>query len=162
MGSPDLRYWTTKTRSVAAVGIAMWSCVASAGPGLGRHSHYLALLGLTPGAGASLFGAAPAGLLSPLACSLPIYLAVYYLCRLQMLSSSSCPSPATDMYVRLFPYPPTLRNFGSGGDEGWDLWFVAYNTRMFIKNIMRRAKTINKNIEIFLVDNLCEYCCEPS
>jgi hypothetical protein len=41
-------------------------CVASVGPGLGRHSHSLALLGLTPGACASWFGAAPAGLLSPL------------------------------------------------------------------------------------------------
>jgi hypothetical protein len=47
-------------------------CVASVGPGLGRHSHFLALLGPTPGAGASRFGAAPARLLSPLACSLPI------------------------------------------------------------------------------------------
>jgi hypothetical protein len=27
---------------------------------------------------------------------------------------------------------------------------------------MRRAKTINKNLEIFLVDNLRGYCCEPS
>jgi hypothetical protein len=42
------------------------------GPGLGRHLYYLALLGLTHGADASRFGAAPAGLLSPLACSLPI------------------------------------------------------------------------------------------
>jgi hypothetical protein len=54
--------------------------------GWGRHSHSLALLGLTPDAGASRFGAAPAGLLSPLACPLPIYLAVYYLCHLQMRS----------------------------------------------------------------------------
>jgi hypothetical protein len=30
-----------------------WCCVASASLGLGRHSHSLALLGLTPGAGAS-------------------------------------------------------------------------------------------------------------
>jgi hypothetical protein len=57
-------------------------CVASAGPGLGRHLHYLALLGLTSGAGASWFGAAPTGLFSLLVFSLPIYLAVYYLCRL--------------------------------------------------------------------------------
>jgi hypothetical protein len=35
-------------------------CVASADPGLGRHSHSPALLGLTPGVGASRFGAAPA------------------------------------------------------------------------------------------------------
>jgi hypothetical protein len=85
-----------------------WCSVASVGPGLGRHSHSLVLLGLTSGAGASRFGAALAGLLSPLACSLPIYLAVYYLCRLQMPRSSSCPSPATNRYVRLFPSPPSL------------------------------------------------------
>jgi hypothetical protein len=36
----------------------------------GRHSHSLALFGLTPGAGASRIGAALARLLSPLACSL--------------------------------------------------------------------------------------------
>jgi hypothetical protein len=93
-------------------------CVASAGPGLGRHSHSLVLLGLTLGAGASRFGAAPAVLLSPLTCSLPIYLAVYYLCRLQMPMSSSCLSPATNRYVRLFPSPPALRNIGSEGVEG--------------------------------------------
>jgi hypothetical protein len=59
-----------------------WCCVASVGPGLGRHSHSLALLGLTHGVGASQFGAALTGLLSPLACSLPIYLVIYYLCRI--------------------------------------------------------------------------------
>jgi hypothetical protein len=91
-----------------------WCCVASAGLGLGRHSHSLTLLGLTSGAGASRFGAAPAGLLSPLACSLPIYLVVYYLCRLQMPRISSCPSTATNRYVRLFPSLPALRNLGSG------------------------------------------------
>jgi hypothetical protein len=37
------------------------------------HSHSLALFGLTPGAGASRFGAALTGLLSPLACSLSLY-----------------------------------------------------------------------------------------
>jgi hypothetical protein len=56
---------------------------------LGRHSHSHALLRLTPGADASRFGAAPVGLFSPLACSLPIYLAAYYLCRLHMPRSSS-------------------------------------------------------------------------
>jgi hypothetical protein len=40
-----------------------WCCVASAGLGLGRHLHSLALLGLTPDVGTSRFGAAPAGLL---------------------------------------------------------------------------------------------------
>jgi hypothetical protein len=115
------------------------------------------------GAGASRFGAAPARLLSPLACSLPIYLAVYYLCRLQMPMSSSCPSLTTSRYVRLFPPPPALRNLGSGGGERWGLWFAAYGTHTFIKKILykKRRQSI-KNLEIFLVDNLCGYCCEPS
>jgi hypothetical protein len=38
----------------------------------GKVLHSLALLGLMPSAGDSRFGAAPARLLSPLACSLPI------------------------------------------------------------------------------------------
>jgi hypothetical protein len=45
-----------------------WCCVASAGLGLGRHSHSLAPLGLTPGAGAFRFGAALAGLFSSIVC----------------------------------------------------------------------------------------------
>jgi hypothetical protein len=98
-----------------------WCCVASAGPALGRHSHFLALLGLTPGAGASWFGAAPVGLLSSLVFSIPIYLAVYYLCRLQMSRRSSCPSLATNRYDRLFPSPLALRNLGSGEGEEWGL-----------------------------------------
>jgi hypothetical protein len=128
-----------------------WFCVASAGLGLGRHSHSLALLRLTPSAGASRFGAAPVGLLSPLAYFLPIYLAVYYLCRHQMPMSLSCPSLAMNKYVLLFPSPPALRNLGSGGGEGWRsliccLWYPC----------------VHKNLEIFLVDNLHGYCCEPS
>jgi hypothetical protein len=58
-----------------------------------------------------------------------MYLAVYYLCRLQMPMSSSCLSPTTNMYARLFPSLPALRNLGSGGDEGWGslifcLWYT--------------------------------------
>jgi hypothetical protein len=49
-------------------------CVALAGPGLGSHSHSLALLRLTPSVGASRFGAAPTSLFSPLVCSLPIWI----------------------------------------------------------------------------------------
>jgi hypothetical protein len=139
-----------------------WCCVASAGPWLGRHSHSLALLGLTPGAGASRFGAALVGLLSPLACSLPIYLAVYYLCRLKISRSSSCPSPATNRYVRLFPSPPALRNLGSGGGGDEGLWFAAYDTRAFIKILCGKRRQSIKNLEIFLVDNLRGYCCELS
>jgi hypothetical protein len=116
-----------------------WCCVASVGPGLGKHSHSLALLGLTPGAGASWFGAAPAGLLCPLACSLPIYLHVYYLCRLQMPRSLSCPSPARNMCVRLFPSPPALQNLGSGGGEGWGsliccLWYPCVHKKYYAKS----------------------------
>jgi hypothetical protein len=116
-----------------------WCCVASVGPGLGRHSHSLALLGLTPDAGASWFGAAPTRLLSLLACSLPIYLAIYYLCRLQMPRYSSCPSLATNRYVRLFPSPPALRNRGSGGGEGWGsliccLWYQCVHKKYYAKS----------------------------
>jgi hypothetical protein len=107
-----------------------WCCVASVGLGLGRHSHSLTLLGLTPGAGASRFGATLAWLLSPLACSLSLfmYLAVYYLCRLQMFMYSSCPSPATNKYACLFSSLPALWNLGSGGGEGWGslIWCLWY------------------------------------
>jgi hypothetical protein len=124
MRSLGLRYWTTKGRSVPVVDI----CYKVGGgvvslrwvQGWEKHSHSLALLGLTPGAGVSRFGVAPTGLLSPLACSLLIYLAVYYLFRLQMPRSLSCPSLATNRYVRLFPFPPALRNLGSDGGEGWE------------------------------------------
>jgi hypothetical protein len=62
-----------------------------------------------------------------------IYLAVYYLCRLQMPRSSSCPSLATNMYARLFPSLPALRNLESGGGEGWGhliccLWYPFYGS----------------------------------
>jgi hypothetical protein len=136
---------------------------ASAGPVLGIHSHSLVLLRLTPGAGASWFGVASAGLLFPLACSLPIYLAVYYLCHLQMSRSSSCPSLVTNMYARIFPSPPALQNLGSGEDKRWRSLICYLLYPCVHKNIMRRVETTNKkNIETFLVNNLCEYCCEPS
>jgi hypothetical protein len=57
-----------------------------------------------------------------------LYLEVYYLCRIQMTRSLSCPSPTTNRYARLFPSLPALRNLGSGGGEGWGsliccLWY---------------------------------------
>jgi hypothetical protein len=133
------------------------------GPGLGRHSHSLALLRLTPGTGASRFGVAPARLLSPLVCSLPIYLVIYYLCRLQVPMYSSCPSPATNMYGRLFPSPLALRNLGSGGGEEWGsliccLWYPCVNKKI----LYEERRQLIKNLEIFLVDNLRGYCFEPS
>jgi hypothetical protein len=117
-----------------------WSCcVASADPGLRRHSHSLALLGLTPSAGASRFRLAPAELLSPLACSLVIYLAVYYLRLLQMPRSSSCPSSTTNKYVRLFPFSLALRNLGSGEDEGYVsliccIWYPCVHKKYYAKS----------------------------
>jgi hypothetical protein len=98
----------------------------------------------------------------PLACSLLIYLAVYYLCHLQMPSSSSCPSPATNMYARLFPSHPTLRNLGSGGGEGWRSDLLHVVPMCSLKLLCEERRQSIKNIEIFLVDNLRVYCCEPS
>jgi hypothetical protein len=148
MRSSCLRYWTTKARSLTAVVICygVGGVVVSLrrGLGLGRHLHYPALLGLTPGAGASRFGATPAGLLSPLACSLPLYLAVYYLCRLYMPRSSSCPlRQRTCMFASSLPLLLyEILEVGEARNE--DLWFAVYGTCAFIKNIMRRAETINK------------------
>jgi hypothetical protein len=86
----------------------------------GRHSHSLALFGLTPGAGASRFGAALAVLLSPLACSLPVCISRY-----TTYVASRCPClhcvllwQRTDMTGSSLP---GLRNLGSGGGEGWGL-----------------------------------------
>jgi hypothetical protein len=57
-----------------------------------------------------------------------MYLAVYYICRLQMPRSLSHPSLATNMYARLFPSLPALRNLGSaeardGGSLIFFLWY---------------------------------------
>jgi hypothetical protein len=57
-----------------------------------------------------------------------MYLAIYYLCHLQMPRSSPCPSPTTNKYARRFPSLPSLQNLGSGGGEGWGsliccLWY---------------------------------------
>jgi hypothetical protein len=132
--------WPTKARSVAAVGI----CYRVGGGVVSlRRVHgwedTLALLGLTPGAGASWFGAAPGRLLSLLACSLPIHLVVYYLCRLQMSRSSSCPSPATNKYACLSPSSPALRNLGSGGDEWCEsliccLWYPCVHKKYYAES----------------------------
>jgi hypothetical protein len=109
-----MRYYTTKARSVAwqqsAYATELVVVLCRFGGSRAGKTLAFSCPSLTPGAGASRFGAVPDGLFSSLACSLPIYLAVYYICRLQMARSSSCPSPATNMYVRLFPFSPALRN----------------------------------------------------
>jgi hypothetical protein len=63
-----------------------------------------------------------------------IYLTVYYLCPLQMPMSSSCSSPATNMYARLFPSLPALRNLGSGEARDEGHWFVAYGIRSMARH----------------------------
>jgi hypothetical protein len=63
-----------------------------------------------------------------------MYLAVYYLCLLQMPRSLSCPSPAMNKYARLFPSLPALWNLGSGGGEGWGPWFSVYGTRSMARH----------------------------
>jgi hypothetical protein len=74
-----------------------------------------------------------------------MYLAVYYLCHLQMTRSSSCPSPVTNKYARLFPSLLALQNLGSGGCERCGPWFATYDTRVFIKKYYAEGRDINKN-----------------
>jgi hypothetical protein len=119
MRSPGLRYWTTKARSATVVVICY-------GVGGGVVSHWRGQ-GWEGTRILSLFSdwflvRVPLGLellqlgffLHLRALSLYIYIAVYYLCRLQMPRSSSCPSPATNRYARLFPSLPALWNLGGG------------------------------------------------
>jgi hypothetical protein len=132
MTSPDLRYWTTKARSAVAVGICYGVGGGVVSPR--RVQGWKALALSHP-----FWTDAWCGCLSVWSCSSCVsfsacvhspcmYLAVYYLCRLQMSMSSSCPSLATNRYDCLLPSLPTLRNLGSGGGEGWGsliccLWY---------------------------------------
>jgi hypothetical protein len=84
---------------------------------LGRHSHSLALFGLTPGAGASRFGTAPAGLFPRLR-ALSLY-----------ISSGILPMSPSDVQIFVvsfsnnekvrppLPSPSVLRNLGSGEER---------------------------------------------
>jgi hypothetical protein len=122
MTSPDLRYWTTKARRTAAVNICYgvggdvvsppwvqgWKALAFSRPF--RIDAWCGCFSIWSCSGWASFSAC---VLSPC-----MYLAVYYLCRLQMSRSSSCPSSATNRYDCLFPSLPALRNLGSGGGEG--------------------------------------------
>jgi hypothetical protein len=170
MTSPDLRYWTIKACSAAVVDICYgvgggvvsprriqgWKALAFSR--LFRTDAWCGCLSVWSCPDWASFSAC---VLSPC-----MYLAVYYLCRLQMSMSSSCPSPATNMYDCLFPSLPGLRNFGSGRGDGWGPWFATYGTHSMvwhrlstwpflyhdvdslsqIKKIMQKAETINKNL----------------
>jgi hypothetical protein len=77
--------------------------------------------------------------------------------------TDACPSPTTNRYVRLFSSPPALRNLGSGRGEGWGsliccLWYPCVYKKLLCKEWRQPIK----NLDIFLVNNLCGYCCEPS
>jgi hypothetical protein len=128
----NLRYWTTKARSAAAIGICYgvgggvvspwrvqgWKALAFSRP-FWTDAWCWCLSVCSCSGWASFFTC----VLSPC-----IYLAVYYLCCLQMSMSSLCPSPATNRYDCLFPSLPALRNLGSRGGEGWGsliccLWY---------------------------------------
>jgi hypothetical protein len=132
MMSPGLRYWTTKARTRAAVGVYYRVLVVLCRLGESRAGKALTFsrpsridnwCGCLSVWSYSVWAFFSACVLFPY-----MYLAVYYLCRLQMPRSSSCPSPTTNMYARLFPSLPALRNLGSGGGEGWGfliccLWY---------------------------------------
>jgi hypothetical protein len=69
---------------------------------------------------------------------------------------------AMNRYVCLFASPPALRNLGSGGGDGWGsliwcLWYPCVHKKYYAK-----SEQSIKNLEIFLVDNLCGYFCETS
>jgi hypothetical protein len=105
-----------------------WCCVASAGPRLEATCIfspflYWRLVRVPLGLKLLWLGFFLRCVLSPC-----MYLAVYYLCRLQMSMSLSCPSPVTNRYDCLFPSLPSLRNLRSEGGEGWGPWFAAYHT----------------------------------
>jgi hypothetical protein len=149
MRSPDLRYWTTKARSAQQSVYATEFVVA--GPGLGRHWHSLALLGLTSGAGVSRFRASPTGFLSPLACSLTICIYTTYV-------ASRCPGlrrvllrqrigmPASSLPFLLYE---TLK---VGGARDMGPWFTVYGTRS-----MARHHLSTWSFPYHDIDSVCFY-----
>jgi hypothetical protein len=133
MRSPGLRYWTTKACSATVVGIYYGVGGSKAGKALAfsRPSWTDAWYGCLAVWSCSSWAFFFACVLSSYT-----YLAVYYLCRLQISRSSSCPSPATNRYARLFPSLPALRNLGSreAGDGGH--WFASYGTRSMARHCL--------------------------
>jgi hypothetical protein len=118
MTSPDLRYWTNKARSAAAVGICYrvgggvvspwwvqgWKALAFSHPF--QTDAWCGCLSVCSCSGWASFSAC---VLSPC-----MYLAVYYLRRLQMFMSLSCSSPATNIYDCLFSPLPALETLEVG------------------------------------------------
>jgi hypothetical protein len=103
MTSPDLRYWTTKARSATTVGICYevgggvmsprwvqdWKALAFSLPF--RTDAWCGCLSVWSYSGWASFSTC---VLSPC-----MYLAVYYIYRIQVSMSSSCPSPDREMGV---------------------------------------------------------------
>jgi hypothetical protein len=156
MRSPCLRYWTTKASSVAAVVICYGVDGGVVSPR--RVQARKALTFSCPSRTDAWCGCLSvwsySGWASLSACVLSpyMYLAVYYLCSLQMSRSSSCPSSATNKYARLFPSLPALRNLGSGGGQGWSPWFSTYGTRS-----MTRHHLFTWSFPYHDVDSICFY-----
>jgi hypothetical protein len=162
MRSPGLRYWTTKDvlwqQSAYATDLVVVLCRFSgsrAGKVLAfsRPSRTYAWCGCLLVWSCSGWVSFSACVLSPYISSGIVLMSPPY------ARSSSCPSLSTNRYTRLFPFPPALRNLGSGGGEGcrsliFYLWYPCVH-----KNIIRRVETILRS---FLVYNLRWYCCEPS
>jgi hypothetical protein len=166
MRSLGLRYWTTKARSVAAVGMCyrVGGCVVSLQWVQGWEDTRI----LSPFSDWRWCGCLSvwsfSGWTSFSDCVLSPYISSGILpMSPHMPTSSSCSSPATNRYIRLFPSPPALRNIRSGGDKVWGsliccLWYPCVHKKYYANS---EDKWI-KNLEIFLVDNLRGYYCEPS
>jgi hypothetical protein len=125
MRSSGLRYWTSKARSAAAVSICYRVCGGGSRAGKAltfsrpsRTDIWCRCLSVWSFSDWVSFST----------CVLSHYMYLYYLCRLQMPRSSSCPSSATNRYARLFPSLPALRNLESRRGEGYGsliycLWY---------------------------------------
>jgi hypothetical protein len=121
-----------------------WWCVASVGPGLGRHSHFLALLGVTRWCGCLLVWSCSSWA-SFFACVLSPY-----------ISSGILPMspPDAPVFVVSFsgneqvcpplPFPSRSTKPWKWGGEGWSsliccLWYTCINKKYYAK-----VETTNK------------------
>jgi hypothetical protein len=148
MRSSGLRYWTTKTRRVATVGICYGVGVVLCRFGGSRTGKTLAFSrpSRTDAWCGCLLVWSCSGWASFSACVLSPYISSGILPMSPTdARSSSYPSPATNRYACLFSSPPALRNLGTEEGEGWEyliccLWYPC----IYKKNIMQRVETINK------------------
>jgi hypothetical protein len=157
MRSPSLRYWTTKARSVAAVDICTKLVVLLCRFGRSRAEKTLAF---------SRPSRAWCGCLSVWSCS---SWASFSACVLSpYISSSILPMSPPDVQVFVVSFPgneqicPPLP-FPSCSMKYWKWGRREMEVSDFL-SIHKKyyARQSIKNLEIFLMDNLYEYCCELS